>query len=97
VSSDTTVEAGDVTARMRQARNETLTDGIRDDHKDDRDYPRLSLQRGGHGSSESEDHVGLQVYQLFREHAHSTIQKRQSGGSGWSFSRRSRPVSIGRQ
>jgi hypothetical protein len=65
-----------VTARMGQARNETLTDGIGDDHKDDRDCPRLSLQRSGHRSSESEDHVGLQVYQLFREYAHSINVRR---------------------
>jgi hypothetical protein len=32
---------------------------------------RLSLQRSGHRSSECEDHVGLLVYKLFREHAHS--------------------------
>ena len=65
------MEAGNVTARMGQARNETLTDGIGDDRKDDRDCPRLSLQRSGHRSSECEDHVGLLVYKLFREHAHS--------------------------
>src|SRR5271166_1511066 len=59
-----------VSARAGQARNEPGADRVADDHKYDRDRPRLPLECSGHRSRACEDHVGLQVDQFFREHPH---------------------------
>ncbi len=63
-------EAGDIPARERKARNETSANRVGDDHKYDRDHPRLLLERCGDWSRVCEDHVRLQVDLFFREHPH---------------------------
>ena len=61
-------EAGDIPARTGQARNEASADRVGDARKYDRDRPRRLLKRGGRRSRGCEDHIRLEINQLFREH-----------------------------
>jgi hypothetical protein len=51
-------EAGDISARARQACHEAIADRVGDGRKYDRDRPRLPLECSGRWSSVREDYVG---------------------------------------
>ncbi len=54
---------------MRQPGNKAGADWVGDIHKYDRDRPRLPLKCSGLRGRFCEDHVGLQIDQLFGVHA----------------------------
>ena len=63
-------EAGEVSTRAVQLRDDAAGDRVEAGHKDDRDRPRFPVEGSSRRGPACQDNVGLQADQLVRERSH---------------------------